>query len=117
MMKIRFSKSVVLHMVVIYDRNFFCFALLNILHLSLDNSELSRDHKNSSTNREFERHYRENFMQGSNPVGKIAEKAVCRRVFLTVWHRILSAELTLNAFLQTVCLAILLTGKKFAYRR
>jgi len=55
-------------------------------------------------------------MQGSNPVGKIAEKAVCRRVFLTVWHRILSAELTLNAFLQTVCLAILLTGKKFAYR-
>jgi len=28
------------------------------------------------------------------PVGKIAEKAVCRSVFLTMWHCILSAELT-----------------------
>jgi len=28
------------------------------------------------------------------PVGKINEKAVCRSVFLTTWHCILSAELT-----------------------
>jgi len=28
------------------------------------------------------------------PVGKIAEKAVCKSVFLTIWHGILSAELT-----------------------
>jgi len=27
-------------------------------------------------------------------VGKIAEKAVCRSVFLAMWHCILSAELT-----------------------
>jgi len=33
------------------------------------------------------------------PVGKIAEKAVCRSVFLTIWH-----------CLQTVSLAILPTG-------
>jgi len=26
-----------------------------------------------------------------NPVGKIAEIAVCRNVFLTIWHCILSA--------------------------
>jgi len=29
-----------------------------------------------------------------NPVGKIAEKEVCRSVFLIIWHCILSAELT-----------------------
>jgi len=29
-----------------------------------------------------------------NPVGKIAENAVCRSVFFTIWHCILSAELT-----------------------
>jgi len=28
------------------------------------------------------------------PVGRIAEKAVCRSVFLPTWHRISSAELT-----------------------
>jgi len=28
------------------------------------------------------------------PVGKITEKAVCKSVFLTAWHCILSAELT-----------------------
>jgi len=28
-----------------------------------------------------------------SPVGKIAEKAVCWRVLLTIWHCILSAEL------------------------
>jgi len=27
-------------------------------------------------------------------MGKILEKAVCRRVFLTTWHCILSSELT-----------------------
>jgi len=27
-------------------------------------------------------------------VGKIPEKAVCGSVFLTIWHHILSAELT-----------------------
>jgi len=36
------------------------------------------------------------------PVGKIAEKAVCRSVFLTIWYCILSVELTKNAHLQTV---------------
>jgi len=36
-------------------------------------------------------------------VGKIAEKAICRSVFLTIWHCILSA-------LQTVFSAILLIG-------
>jgi len=30
----------------------------------------------------------------SHPVGKIAEKAVFRSVFLTIWHCVLSAELT-----------------------
>jgi len=35
-------------------------------------------------------------------VGKIAEKAVCGSVFLTIWHCNLSAELTKNALLQTV---------------
>jgi len=29
-----------------------------------------------------------------NQVGKIAEKAVCKSVFLTIWHCILGAELT-----------------------
>jgi len=35
------------------------------------------------------------------PLGKIAEKAVCRSVFLTIWQ---------NALLQTVFLVILPTG-------
>jgi len=35
-------------------------------------------------------------------VGKIAQKAVCRSVFLTTWHCILNAELRKNALLQTV---------------
>jgi len=35
-----------------------------------------------------------------NPVGKITEKAVCKSVFLTIWHCI-------NALCQTVYLAIL----------
>jgi len=40
------------------------------------------------------------------PVGKIAEKTVCRSVFLIIWHSIFSAELT-----KTDCfLAILPTG-------
>jgi len=30
----------------------------------------------------------------SHPVGKITEKAICRSVFLTLWHCILSAEST-----------------------
>jgi len=30
------------------------------------------------------------------PVGKIAEKAACMSVFLTVWHCILSVELSKN---------------------
>ena len=29
-----------------------------------------------------------------NPAGKIAEKTVWRSVFLTIWHRILNADLT-----------------------
>jgi len=33
-------------------------------------------------------------------VGKIAEKAVCGSVLLTIWHCILSAKLTKNALLQ-----------------
>jgi len=44
-------------------------------------------------------------------VGKIDEKAVCRE-FLTIWHCILSAELTKKALLQTVFLAILTTRYK-----
>jgi len=36
---------------------------------------------------------------GGFPVGKNAEKAVCRNVFLTIWH---CAELTENPLLQTV---------------
>jgi len=39
-------------------------------------------------------------------VGKIAEKAVYRRVFLTIWHCSLSTELTKNALLQTVFLGL-----------
>jgi len=35
-------------------------------------------------------------------VGKIAEKAVCGSVLLTIWHCILSAKLTKNALLQAV---------------
>jgi len=35
-------------------------------------------------------------------VGKIAEKAVCRSLFLTTWHCMLSAELTKYALFQTV---------------
>jgi len=35
------------------------------------------------------------------PVGKVADKAVCRSVFLTIWHCILNVELTKNALLQT----------------
>jgi len=31
---------------------------------------------------------------GMFPVGKIAEKAACRSVLLTIWHCILNAELT-----------------------
>jgi len=46
----------------------------------------------------------------SFPVGKIAEKAVCKSVFLTIWHCILSAELTKHALLQTAFSAILPTG-------
>jgi len=42
-------------------------------------------------------------------VGKIAEKAVCRSVFLTIWHCILSAEYK-NALLQTVILVIFSTA-------
>jgi len=38
----------------------------------------------------------------SSPVGKNAEKVVCRKVLLTIWHCNLSAELTQNALLQTV---------------
>jgi len=36
----------------------------------------------------------ENNLFKHNPVGKIAEKAVCRSAFLTTWYCILSAELT-----------------------
>jgi len=39
---------------------------------------------------------------GYIPVGKIAEKAVCRSAFLTTWHCIFSAEVTKSAPLQTV---------------
>jgi len=51
-------------------------------------------------------------------VGKIAEKAFSRSVFLTIWHCIFSAELTSaeltkNTLLQTVFLAILLNGIKW----
>ena len=30
----------------------------------------------------------------NNPAGKIAEKAMRRSVFLTIWHRILNADAT-----------------------
>jgi len=33
-------------------------------------------------------------MEQAYPVGKIAEKRVCRSVFLTTWHCILIAKLT-----------------------
>jgi len=39
------------------------------------------------------------FRNNINPVGKIAEKTVCKSV---TWHCILSAELTKNALFQTV---------------
>jgi len=43
------------------------------------------------------------------PMGKSAEKAVCMSVFLTIWHYILSAELTKRT--PSDCfLAILPTG-------
>jgi len=42
-------------------------------------------------------------------VGKIAETAVCRSVFLKIWHCILNAKLTKNT-LQTAFLVILPTG-------
>jgi len=41
---------------------------------------------------------------------KIAEKAVCRRVFLTIWQCILSGELTTNVLLQTIFLTIFPTA-------
>jgi len=40
------------------------------------------------------------------PVGKIAEKAVCRSGFLGIWHCILSAELTKTHFFQFCPLGI-----------
>jgi len=43
-------------------------------------------------------------------VGKIAEKAVRGRVFLTIWHCILSAEVTKKRTLSDCFLAILPTG-------
>jgi len=51
-------------------------------------------------------------------VGKISEKAVCSRVYsLTIGHCIFSAELTKNALLRTVFLAILPTGMKNLLRK
>jgi len=52
-----------------------------------------------------------NFRNSYNPVGKIAEKAVCRSVFLTTWHCILSVELTKTHLFRL--LAILPTGNKY----
>jgi len=43
-------------------------------------------------------------------VGKIAEKAVCKSVFLTIWHCILSAEITKMRSFRDVLLAVLPTG-------
>jgi len=34
------------------------------------------------------------------PVGKIAEKTVCRNAFLTIWHCILSGEFTKTGLLK-----------------
>jgi len=48
------------------------------------------------------------------PVGKIAEKAVCKSVFLTIWHCNVSAELTKNALIHTVFLVFLPTGLELA---
>jgi len=42
------------------------------------------------------------------PVGKIAEKAVCKSVFLTIW------QLTKNALIHTVFLVFLPTGLELA---
>jgi len=47
----------------------------------------------------------------SNQVSKIVEKAVCRSVFLTIWHRILGAELTKTHSFRLLFLAIFPTGK------
>jgi len=42
----------------------------------------------------MKRFSRSNSIMKYYPVGKITENAVCRRVFLTTWHCILSAKLT-----------------------
>jgi len=34
-----------------------------------------------------------------SPAGKVAEKAICRKVFWIIWHCIMSAELTKHALL------------------
>jgi len=44
-------------------------------------------------------------------VGKIVEKAVCRSVILTIWHCILSADLSKAHSFRLLFLAILPTGK------
>jgi len=47
----------------------------------------------------------------SNPVGKIDEKAVCKSVFWTIWHCVLSAEL-IKTHSFRLFLAILPTEKR-----
>ena len=51
------------------------------------------------------------FKYTSCPAGKIAEKAVLRSVFLTIWHRILNADSTKTLSSSVTFLAILPAGK------
>jgi len=41
-------------------------------------------------------------ISGPIPVGKIAEKAVSRSVFLTTWHMYFECRINKNSLLQTV---------------
>jgi len=60
--------------------------------------------------KKFQNYITQQHMASYIPVGKIAKKAVCRSVFLTISHGILSAKLTKTPF-RLFFLAILPTGK------
>jgi len=78
----------------------------------------SNQHTSSSSPEEKQEIKKETLAtsRGWFSVGKIAEKPICRNVFLTIWHCILSAELTTHSF-RLFFLAILPTGleNKFVF--
>jgi len=60
----------------------------------------SNQHTSSSSPEEKQEIKKETLAtsRGWFSVGKIAEKPICRNVFLTIWHCILSAELKTHSF-------------------